>query len=74
MALSYLDGTETADTRPMAQNLWTLAFVLTLKKKRLDLFHGRRVGNGTLGTQGHSSDFASGATNYHVTPSHTWVS
>lgn len=73
MALSYLDGTETADTRPMAQNVWTLAFVLALKKKRLGFFHGGRVGNGTLGTQGHSFGFASGATNY-VTPSHRWVS
>lgn len=35
----------------MKQKLWTLAFALALMKTRLDFFHGRMEGDGTLGTQ-----------------------
>lgn len=44
-------GTETAEARAMAQNFWTLAFVLTLMKMRLDFFHDRMDRDETLGTQ-----------------------
>nr|KAF6277399.1 hypothetical protein mMyoMyo1_010263 [Myotis myotis] len=45
----------------MAQNLWTLALFLGLKSK-VGFFYGRTDGGETLGSQGQSCDFASGAT------------
>ena len=40
----------------LAQNLWTLAFVLALMKMRLDFFHVGRDRNEPLGTQGQPSN------------------
>lgn len=54
--LSYLDRTETAGAGPTAQNLWTLVFVLALRKIKLDFFHGGTDRNETLGTQGQPSN------------------
>ena len=35
----------------MEQNLWEVAFILGLLKTRLDFFHGKMDGNGTLESQ-----------------------